>query len=113
MQSVKTDKQQLDDAPPRQAGPRTITVLGLLVVAAAALSYLGAFAMTDALAKAEIIAPVRRHPDPRYRWMLYGFVALLVLFSAIGGVMRYFSRRQLGDIDSIANAEGKEWRIEE
>ena len=90
-----------------------MTVLGLLVLAAAALSYLGAFAMTDALAKANMIAPISRHPDPRYRWMLYGFAALLVLFTAIGGVMRYFSRRQLGDIDSIATAEGKEWRVSE
>src|SRR5438067_4873707 len=109
MRSVKTEKLQLDDAPPRQRGPRTVTVLGLLVVAAAAISYLGAFAMTDALAKANMIAPVSRHPDPRFKWMLIAFVALLVLFSAVGGVMRYFSRRQLGDIDSIANAEGKEW----
>src|SRR5688500_17680035 len=53
--------------------PRTLTVLGLIAAAALVFSYLGAYALADALVSAEVLQAWPRDSDPRPRWMLVGF----------------------------------------
>jgi len=83
-----------DDGADFAPRPRTMTVLSLLAVAAATFSYLGAFAVTNALANADIIPPIPRDPDPRLRWAAIGFVSLMLSFGVIAFFLRQMSRRQ-------------------
>ena len=93
-------------------GPRasTVQVLGLLVSTAFALSYLVAYAFTNALVDAGILQPWGGGTDPRPRWMALTFVTLLGLFGAAGVVFRLMSSRQLRSIDALAD-ETEEFRI--
>jgi hypothetical protein len=84
--------------PPR---PRTLTVLGLLATAALVLSYLGAYALANALLAAEMIAPWPAGNDPRPRWLVTGFVMLMGFFGAIALAARFFSTRQLRSIEAM------------
>lgn len=101
-----------DDFAPAAAEtkPQTWKVLGLLVIAAATFSYLGAFAATDALAKVHVIHPISRDHDPRLRWAAIGFVAILALFLLVAAVLRRASSRQFKSIDQIS--EGGEQIVE-
>lgn len=98
-----TDELPGDAGPPR---PRTWQVLGLLVGAAAVLSFLGSYAVSDVLVKAEVIGRWSVEADPRPRWMAVGFCILLAMFGALGVVARLMSRRQLKAIDAMIEAEG-------
>src|SRR5687767_2061526 len=83
--------------------PRTITVLAMLIAAAAGFSYLGAYAVANALRAAEVITwPAGT--DPRPRWMVFGFTTLLGLFLAISILLRRMSKRQLRRIDELADS---------
>ncbi len=88
--------------PPR---PKTATVVTLLVGAALILSYLAAYAVTNALVAADVISAWPRDRDPRPRWMGVGFFALIGLFTVIGAVVRVMSRRQLHKIDEMETTE--------
>ena len=88
----------------------TIQVLGLLVTAAFALSYLGAYALTNTLLSAGMIQQWGPGSDPRPRWLGLGFVSLLAVFGATGFFFRCMSSRQLRSIDALAN-ETEEFRI--
>ena len=82
--------------------PRTITVLAMLVAAAAGFSYLGAYAVANALRAAEVITwPA--DADPRPRWMIVGFTSLLGLFIGLSLIFRRMSKRQLRSIDALAD----------
>jgi hypothetical protein len=95
---------------PEVARPRTITVLGVLVAAALLLSYLGAYAFTNAMVSAELIKPWDAANDPRPKWLLAGFAGLMTVFVLLGAAFRFASRRQLQSIDATADAED-EFRI--
>ena len=88
--------------PPR---PKTATVVALLIGAALILSYLAAYAVTNALVAADVMPPWPRDRDPRPRWMGVGFFALIGLFTAMGGVARVMSRRQLHKIDEMETTD--------
>ncbi len=92
-------------------GPRasTVQVLGLLVSTAFALSYLGAYAFTNALLDAGMLQPWGS-PDPRPRWLALCFVTLLAVFGSAGIFFRLMSSRQLRSIDALAE-ETEEFRI--
>lgn len=94
-----------DDSPPVQRPPGTWKALGLLLVAAGTFSYLGAFAATDALAKANVIRPISHEHDPRLRWAGIMFVSILALFLFSGILMRYLSSRQFRRIDQMLEAD--------
>jgi uncharacterized membrane protein YphA (DoxX/SURF4 family) len=79
----------------------TSTVLILLALTAAIFSYLGAFAMVNALIAAEVIKPWPRDHDPRWMWFAAGFVTLMALFLVIGGVAKRVSARNLREIDKM------------
>jgi hypothetical protein len=85
--------------------PRTITVIGVLVVTAATLSYLGAYAMANALVSADLIKAWPKDHDPRFKWFLVGFVMLITLFGGIGAMFRFFSKRHLKKIDEMDQAD--------
>jgi hypothetical protein len=88
--------------PPR---PKTATVVSLLLGAALILSYLAAYAVTNALVAADVMSPWPRDRDPRPRWMGVGFFAVLTVFSVIGAVVRVMSRRQLHKIDEMETSD--------
>lgn len=91
-----------EEAPPAPTKPNTFMVLALLVVAAATFSYLGAFAVTRALADANVIRAIPKDPDPRPLWAVISFAGLLAGFVLTALVMRYLSWRQFRRIDRIA-----------
>ena len=99
-----------DSAPAPEPKPQTWKVLGLLALAAATFSYLGAFAVTDALAKAKVIHPISKDHDPRALWAAIGFVAILILVLLVAVVLRLSSSRQFKSIDQIS--EGGEQIVE-
>jgi uncharacterized membrane-anchored protein len=88
--------------PPR---PQTATVVSLLVGAALILSYLAAYAVTNALVAADVISPWPRDRDPRPRWMGFGFFALITVFTVVGAGVRVLSRRQLHKIDEMETSD--------
>ena len=94
-----------DSAPPVEKKPGTWKVLGLLLVAAATFSYLGAFAATDALAKVDVIRPISREHDPRPLWAGIMFGAILMLFFVVAVLMRCISGREFKEIDRMNEGE--------
>jgi len=72
--------------------PRPIVVIGLFVAASALISYLAAYAFTDALVKAEFFSPWAPGHDPRPRRFLIGFTSLSAAFGCFAAVMRMIGR---------------------
>ena len=91
---------EFETAPAPQR-PRTLSVVGLLAITAAILSYLGAYAMTNALVAAELVRPWAKDHDPRPRWFLVGFVVLICLFSLVAAAARHASSRQMKEIEQM------------
>jgi hypothetical protein len=91
---------EFETAPPPER-PRTTTVLALLSVVAAVLSYLGSYALINALVAAEVLKPWSRGHDPRPKWFIIGFVVLVSLFIGIGAAFRYISARHLRQIEAM------------
>ena len=91
---------EFQSAPPQQR-PKTATVLGLLAAVAAMLSYLGTYAMANALVSAEVLKPWPSDHDPRPKWFVVGFVVLSALFAVIGGIARHVSARGLKQIEEM------------
>ena len=85
--------------------PRTLTVLGLLAVTALTFSYLGSYAVTNALVANEVMRPWSDGQDPRPRWLVTGFCVLMLVFIAVGGFFRVLSRRELKQIAAMDEAE--------
>ena len=94
-----------DDAPPAETKPRTGSVLALLLIAAATFSYLGAFAIPDALVRANVVRPFPHNPDPRPLWAMTGFAGVLTAFLLMALLMRYLSWRQFRKIDRMSEAQ--------
>jgi hypothetical protein len=95
-----------DEATAQAPKPNTLTVVALLLVAAATFSYLGAYAATNALANAGLIRPISHDHDPRMRWALTCFVLLMSLFGLIALVSRIVGRRQVRRIDRMNDGDG-------
>ena len=90
------------DAAPPEAKPRTVTVLGLLALTSLTLSYLGAYAVSGALVESDVVRRWPPEADPRQAWLASGFCVLLVAFCVIGCAVRFFSQRQLRQIDEMS-----------
>lgn len=80
-----------------------MTVLALMATAALTFSYLGAYAVADTLVRADILSPWQPGPDPRPRWMCYGFLFCMSLSLMAAGLFLTASRRQLNRIDAMAD----------
>ena len=85
-----------------EAKPHTATVLGLLALTSVTFSYLGSYAVAGALVQAEMIRPWAADADPRPRWLLTAFCVLMLCFMFVGAAARQLSRRQLKDIEEMA-----------
>ena len=93
---------ELDSPQPR---PRTATVLALLLAAAAVFSYLGAFAVSNALVAAGLMDKWAADSDPRPRWMLLGFTSLTGAFILLALLFKWSSWRQNKRMDALADAD--------
>src|SRR5438046_7655830 len=91
------------ETPPEMARPRTAVVLGLITFAALALSWLGSYALSNVLLSAGLIAAWPADRDPRPLRMTIGFVSLMVVLGGAAWLFRFFSSRQLNNIDKIAD----------
>jgi len=90
--------------------PSTVTVLGFLVTTAFVLSYLCAYALTNALLARDVLRHWAPGADPRPRWLALIFVSLLAVFGVAGWLIRCASSKQLRSIDALADAT-EEFRI--
>jgi hypothetical protein len=84
--------------------PKTVTVLGVLIVTAFTFSFLGPYADYNALVTAGVVQRFTG-PDPRPKWLAIGFVGLLGIFLVIGMGFRLLSKRQFKAIDAMADAK--------
>lgn len=87
--------------------PSTLIVLALLMGVALVFSWLGAYAFTNALRAAELVQPWEG-ADPRPRWMLFAFTALMGVFGLCALIFRQSSARQLRRIDEMEAATESE-----
>jgi hypothetical protein len=96
-------EQQFSEAlePPR---PKTLTVVAMLIAAALILSYLMAYAVTNALVAAEVVSRWPPGSDPRPLRMCFGFIALMTAFTLAASIAQWMSRRQLKRIDEMEQA---------
>jgi hypothetical protein len=88
--------------------PRTLTVLGLLALTALTFSYLGSYAITNALVSEHLIQPWSRSHDPRPRWLITGFCVLMLTFMVAGEFLRRWGRSDFKAIDEMANAKDEQ-----
>jgi hypothetical protein len=89
----------------REARPRTWLVLGMLALTALTFSYLGSYAITNALLAEHVISPWPADHDPRPKRLLIGFCVLMLVFMVLGEVFRQMSRSDFRAIDQMADAE--------
>lgn len=86
--------------------PNRTTIVLALIAAAALFSYLGCFAIVNALQKHEIMAPFAQGHDPRLRWFLISFGILATLFFGSAGLVQMLSHRKADEVD-IADVEAE------
>jgi uncharacterized membrane protein YedE/YeeE len=102
----KVEAFQDDDAPPAPpVGPKTATVIGLLVGAALTFSYLAAYCGVNALVAADVMSPLKPGHDPRFRLFAIFTVVFAGIFTGFGALARWASRRQLSSIDAMETDE--------
>ena len=109
MDDTRVNVEEDTDSPIPMAGearPRTLTVLGVLCVTAFTFSFLGAYAVYNALVSAGVVQQYSG-PDPRPKWLGIGFVSLLGIFLLVGSGFRLLSKRQFKAIDAMADAKDK------
>jgi hypothetical protein len=66
------------------------------------VSYLGAYALPGALVGSGVLAAWPAGDDPRLRWMLVGFGAMMGLFLLATAAFRLVNRSQMRRIDAMA-----------
>ena len=86
-----------------EAKPRTVSVLGVLVITSFTFSYLATYALSKVLVRAEMLRPWPSHTDPRPRWLAVTFCVMLATFGVIGAAARQLSKRHLNRIDEMAD----------
>src|SRR5688500_7224731 len=85
--------------------PRKLTVLGFLALTALTFSYLGSYAVTNALVAEHVIQPWTRANDPRPRWLITGFCVLMLVFMVGGELLKRWGRSDFKAIDEMADAK--------
>ena len=88
--------------------PRTLSVLGLLALTSLTFSYLGSYALTNALVSEHLIQPWSRTHDPRPRWLITWFCVLMLVFVVAGEFLRRWGRSDFQAIDDMANAKDEQ-----
>ncbi|QOV87396.1 hypothetical protein [Humisphaera borealis] len=92
-----------DEAPPPPRKPRTLHVLLMLVIAAAAFSYLWAYALPDVLIANDLLPRWPDGTDPRPRRLGIAFAGVMGAFLALGMMARIVSSRQMRSIDAMGD----------
>ena len=95
------DQPEFESAPSAEQRPRNTTVLGLLVSVAGIFSYLGSYALSSAMVKADLVKPWTAGHDPRPKWFVFSFALLMLLFLACGALVRILSARHLKQIEAM------------
>ena len=90
-----------------QKPPKLATVIVFVAAFAIIASWLGVYAVTNALIAAEVIKEWPVNADPRPRWMLTTFFAIFGAFTVISLMFQWMSWRQLKRIDEMADAEDR------
>ena len=88
----------------KAARPKTLFVFGVLAMTALTFSFLGSYAVYNALVTAGVVQKYTGK-DPRPKWLLIGFGVLMVIFIGVGEFFRFLSRRQFKAIDAMADAK--------
>jgi hypothetical protein len=86
--------------------PNTVVVLGLLTMTSFTFSYLGTYALSKALVRADVLRPWPADSDPRPRWLAVVFCVLLGTFGLVGAAARHLSKRHLKQIDRMSEETG-------
>ena len=94
-----------DQDRPRNCSPKTSAVVVFLAAFAIITSWLCVYAVSNALIAVDIMSPWPAEADPRPRWMLNGFFGTFGVFSLLAVLFRWSSRRQLRQIDAMAEAD--------
>jgi len=81
--------------------PKTVTVLGLILLTALALSWLGSYALSNVLVNAGLISAWPADHDPRPMRLAVSFGCLMILLLLLAGVVRYSSKRQMERIEGM------------
>lgn len=90
-----------DGDPESVAKPRLLNVVAALVVAAAVVSYLAAYAVADALVNAEVLSRWPPGHDPRPRRLAIIFAGLLLSSGLAATLARRNARRHIRRIDAM------------
>lgn len=107
MEELDTQSLADEDRPPvPQSKPSTITVVMLLMSMAAVFSYLGAYALRDALIRSNMIHPTAGARDTRLFWAIAAFTGQMIAFLCIAVFMKFLSWRQFRRIDQMLEADG-------
>jgi hypothetical protein len=96
---------EFESAPP-PTRPSTITVVALLALAAATLSYLASYAIANAMVAADLLKAWPREDDPRPRWFAIGFGVLITVFGIVAAVARRSAARHLRRIEEMEEESG-------
>src|SRR5437879_4455915 len=103
------EQEQFDEgtaaATPSSRHVRAAKVAVLLLLVAAVFSYLGAFAVTNALVSADLIDHWPPGSDPRPRWMFTAFASLTGGFMLISFWLKWTSWRQLRRLDVMEETD--------
>lgn len=81
--------------------PRTLSVLTALMVTAVLLSYLVSYAIPGAMVAANAMQAWPASDDPRPRWMVLSFTALLSSFVVLMGFVYLLNALQVRRINSM------------
>ena len=84
--------------------PKTLVVMGVLAATALTFSFLGSYAVYNALVSAGVVQQYTGK-DPRPKWLVIGFCVLMVIFIGVGEFFRFLSKRQFKAIDAMAEAK--------
>jgi hypothetical protein len=95
---------EFQSAPP-PSRPSTLTVVGLLSLAAATLSYLASYAIANAMVAADLLKAWPRDHDPRPRWFILGFGVLISVFLLAAAAARQSTARHLKRIEAMEEEE--------
>jgi hypothetical protein len=88
----------------RQESPKTLNVLALLVCAAGVFSYLGAYALTNAMVASGLMEKWPTDHDPRSRWMFLIFASLMGAFLVLAIFFKVTNWRAMRHMDKLADA---------
>lgn len=90
-----------DDLSSRPATPSTVTILAAGLCVALLFAWLGVYALTNALASAELIKPFTADHDPRLTWLGISVAFILTLQLAAFVTLRHISQRHKNIIEAL------------